>query len=46
MLALELRTIRESYASFLGQTAVEGFIRSWAVVKFVRENALDTGRDA
>ncbi len=39
IIALELRTIRESYANFLGQTAVEGFIASGAVEKFVRENA-------
>ena len=39
IIALELRTIRESYASFLGQEAVEGFIRSGAVETFVRENA-------
>jgi len=38
MIALELRTIRESYASFLGQAAVEEFIRSGAVEKFAREN--------
>ena len=39
IIALELRTIRESYANFLGQTTVEAFIASGAVEKFVRENA-------
>ena len=37
LIALELRTIRESYASFLGKAAVEAFIGSGAVERFVRE---------
>ena len=38
LIEISLRTIRASYASFLGRAAVEAFIGSGAVEKFVRDN--------
>ena len=38
LIELSLRTIRASYASFLGGAAVEAFIASGAVEEFVRDN--------